>query len=107
MKTFNLTENFSKKSGVLTVTIEGSMTLSNSASIKEELLPIIDKKQDTHIVVKNLTDIDLAGLQLLIALKKSIINNGKKAIYEVEFPSESQELIRRSGFWNILIPVKE
>lgn len=97
MKTYSLTERISIN-GSRSLTIEGEITLSNSLFIKEELLEAIGNGNGAHHICAKLTDLDLAGFQVLEALKKSLQEAPEKPTFEITLPKEVAELAYHTGF---------
>ena len=51
--------------------ISGEMTIYNAAALKEELMPVFgDDQRDLEIKLDGVTEIDSAGAQLLMLVKK-------------------------------------
>jgi len=64
--------NLKKRKGTTSVLqIEGEMTIYRAAELKETLLATLDKAAGVEIDLSKVTDIDTAGVQLLILAKQS------------------------------------
>lgn len=50
--------------------IEGDMDIYNAAALKEELMPVLEDARDLEISLADVTEIDTAGVQLLMLAKK-------------------------------------
>ncbi len=50
--------------------IEGEMTIYNAAVLKEKLMPVLEDSRDLEINLAEVTEIDSAGVQLLMLAKK-------------------------------------
>lgn len=61
-----------------TLAIEGELTIYTAAKRKPELLAFIKSGKEFEINLAGVTDIDTAGLQLLILLKREASQAGKK-----------------------------
>jgi anti-anti-sigma factor len=59
-----------KKKGVMTLHIEGDMTIRTAAELKNELMEHISKPCELEIVLSEVSEIDTAGMQLLILAKR-------------------------------------
>lgn len=57
--------------------IEGEMTIYNALSLKEQLLSALDEERSLEIDLSQVTEIDCAGIQLLILAKKERAHSGK------------------------------
>ncbi len=98
MKAFSVKSEISPSDGATAITIEGALTLANGYALRNSLLEILPQDGDVHIVVREVDDIDLSGLQLLVALKKRQLRRGKKVSFEVALPTELREMAVHSGF---------
>ncbi len=61
-----------------TLAIEGDLTIYTAAERKPELLAFIKSGKEFEINLAGITDLDTAGLQLLILLKREASQHGKK-----------------------------
>lgn len=61
-----------------TLTIEGELTIYTAAKRKPELLAFLNSGEDLEMNLAGVTDIDSAGLQILILLKRDAEQAGKK-----------------------------
>lgn len=53
------------------VDIEGEMTIYTAAQLKEQLLPVLNDDKALTITLANVTEIDSAGVQLLMLVSKT------------------------------------
>lgn len=60
-----------------TLAIEGELTIFTAAEEKPKLLKFLKKGKQLEINLANVTDIDTAGLQLLILIKREAAEAGK------------------------------
>ena len=67
------------------IALEGEITLHNLDRWYEQLQPALDDQGDVTFACKNLIYLDTAAFQLLVSLKKSLIN--RSLIFQ-EVPSE-------------------
>jgi anti-anti-sigma factor len=58
--------------------IDGEMTIFRAAELKAALLPEIERAQEIEIDLSHVSEIDSAGLQLMIAAKLEAILRGKQ-----------------------------
>ncbi len=58
--------------------IEGEMTIFRAAELRATLLPEIEKAAEIEIDLSRVTEIDSAGLQLMIAAKLEALLRGKQ-----------------------------
>ena len=67
----------SKKSrGGRLITLDGDMTIYQAADIKAQLLPILAKSGDIEIDLSRVNDMDSAGLQILMLIKRELTKRG-------------------------------
>lgn len=60
-----------------TLTIEGELTIYTAAKRKPELLAFLNSGEDLEMNLAGVTEIDTAGLQLLILIKREAAQSGK------------------------------
>lgn len=58
------------KNGICRLAIDGEMTIYTALEMKAQLLPHLDKLKELEVDLSQVTEIDSAGLQLLILLKR-------------------------------------
>ena len=80
------------------ITIEGELTLSNALAVKEELITLLNKNDSLEVDCKSIQQIDLSGIQLLLALKQSAISQNKTIKLECDLPDDISKIIKNSGF---------
>ena len=56
---------------------QGEMTIYNAAVIKDQLTPFFSAQQDIEINLSKVTDIDSAGVQLLLLTKRELLAAGR------------------------------
>jgi anti-sigma B factor antagonist len=61
--------------------IDGELTIFTAAEMKSTLLAFLNTNDDIEINLANVTEIDAAGLQLLILLKRESAKAGKTLHY--------------------------
>ncbi|HCI13792.1 MAG TPA: anti-sigma factor antagonist [Gallionellaceae bacterium] len=59
------------------ISVEGEMTIYRAAELKASMLPEIERAQKIEIDLSHVTEIDSAGLQLMVAAKLEAIQRGK------------------------------
>lgn len=52
------------------VVVEGEMTIYNAAALKDALMPALEDPRELEINLANVTEIDSAGVQLLMLAKQ-------------------------------------
>jgi len=86
-----------KKDSSGTIVLKGHMTVSEAESIHSRLEPLLDDlMQDITLDLSEVDEIDISGLQIIYAIKKSFENEGAFRIKAVSAPVK--ECILLSGF---------
>ncbi|MEO6734539.1 MAG: hypothetical protein ABIN01_25185 [Ferruginibacter sp.] len=88
--------------GNVQISFEGQLAIKNAAAIKSGLLTALSSAQNLAVVFRNIIKLDLAILQLLIALQKSASRLKKKIIFDIESTDYIKSVIHNSGLENIL-----
>jgi ABC-type transporter Mla MlaB component len=88
--------------GTEELTIEGDFNLRNIAHAKAALLESNSRKNDEALNLKNVTALDLAGVQLAYAWRKSLQAQGRQATITLPEDEGIKDLIKKTGITNIL-----
>lgn len=83
--------------------LEGQLNIGNAHGIKRELIFALNGSQNLELVFRNIIKIDLAVLQLLIALQKSAVRLEMKLSFDMELTDDIKSVIQNSGLEKILI----
>jgi hypothetical protein len=75
--------------------------LSSIHTLKEKLTDAISRYSTIHVIVKNIAAIDLTGIQLLFAIKRSSETLQKKFSFDIDLPDELNTIISQAGFHNL------
>ena len=70
-----------KNKQVMQFPIEGEMNIFMAQELREAIMPVIAKSDEIEIDLASVTDIDAAGLQLLVSFKLESILRGKTLRY--------------------------
>lgn len=89
--------------GSAQILFEGLLTTRNAAAIKNALTSNLKSCQNLNVVLKNITKIDLAVLQLLIALQKSMASVNKKLLIQIELSEYINTVIQCSGLGQLFL----
>ena len=89
-----LTSNKNK----VTIQILNECTINNVKNVKEELASTVDKLKALSIEVKDNTNIDLAGLQLLYSLKKEFEDSNRNITFLFNLNEDMKSILMNSGF---------
>jgi len=66
-----------KKQGTHILPLEGELTIYNAAELKPSLIEALHKGQEMEIDVSKISEMDTAGLQLLLLTKREAVNQNK------------------------------
>jgi anti-anti-sigma regulatory factor len=81
------------------VKLPNEMTLNHVAEIRDVLLPALRSREPIELDAQEVTEIDVAGLQLLCSLHRGACNQNTKVTYLGGVRGETiEEAERRAGF---------
>lgn len=80
------------------VVIEGELTLRNVSAIRSKLLEALQDYQTLKISMKNVTAIDLSGIQLLYSAIKTLDVMKKRVDMDIHLPADLELLLIKAGF---------
>jgi anti-sigma B factor antagonist len=90
-----MTIEFSERNGILH--LAGEMTIYQAAEIKQPLVAMLQARHDLEIDLSGIIEIDTAGVQLLILIKKEADRAGKK----LRLVSHSQAVLEMMNLYNL------
>ena len=79
--------------------IEGDLGVSNAEALKAKLLAI-DFKYDVSIQLTNIETVDMAGIQIIYSLTKSLTAKGLNPKLKAELNERQAEVLRNTGFYD-------
>ncbi|MBN2297672.1 MAG: STAS domain-containing protein [Deltaproteobacteria bacterium] len=80
-----------------TIVFKGQMTVSEAESIHSKLEPLLDEMlRDITLDLSDVDEIDISGLQIIFAIKKSVESEGYFRIKAIS--ASVKECIMLSGF---------
>ncbi len=84
------------------LTLEGELTIYSAAETKTQLLAFLDSANELEINLAEVSEIDTAGLQLLILAKQEARRSGKKLHFSLHSPAVIQllELANLAAFFD-------
>lgn len=88
-----MSERSPMPAGAGRVAIEGELTVRHAAAVREQLLAALRGNQEVHLDLTGVSELDSAGVQLLLAAGESAVAAGK--------------VLRLSGFSRPVIDVLE
>ncbi|MFP4092846.1 MAG: lipid asymmetry maintenance protein MlaB [Cyclobacteriaceae bacterium] len=77
--------------------LQGDLTISNAAYIKDEMIKALDKYNITSLQVSEVENLDLSVLQLIYAFRRAARTGGNEIQLELSLPDEIDLLVRQSG----------
>jgi anti-anti-sigma factor len=78
------------------------LTIYTAASCQEELFDLLTAKEDIKLICRELTEIDAAGIQLLLSLKKTTFQEDF-SLQLTNVSSEVEEIFAVAGIRDLLI----
>lgn len=85
------------------VLLEGQLVIRNAKTIKNELIVALTDSQNIVLVLRHIIKMDLAVMQLLIALQKSAAKLGKNLSFDFELTEYIKSVMQHSGLAEIFI----
>ncbi|MCK5278202.1 MAG: hypothetical protein KAK04_06685 [Cyclobacteriaceae bacterium] len=83
------------------LTINQDMTIINAGELKAKMEEALNSASSLDLTLKNIEVMDLAGIQLIYALKKEAENQIKKLKINFDLKTDLLENIRLSGFGDL------
>ena len=77
---------------------EGTLTVREIESVHSRLRELIGRHDRVEIDLATVTEIDLSGIQLLLAARKSAQTAGKTVLLAQPLPAPVREALVRGGF---------
>lgn len=77
--------------------LEGQLAIRNASLLKKELLTALSNSQNLELILKNITKVDMAFLQLIIALQKNAAKNNKSVSLQMEPSTYLSSIIKKNG----------
>jgi ABC-type transporter Mla MlaB component len=94
------TPQFNGNSNSVHIVLEGELLLKHIHELAAEITVVIHQYEDITIALKNIVNIDLACIQLLLAAKQTAIASKKKIACQVELPAEVENVLNHAGLNN-------
>jgi anti-anti-sigma factor len=66
-----------EKTALLNVVVHGELTVSTGADVRDDLLSALDTADEVEVDLTRVTEIDSAGIQIMIAAKREASARGK------------------------------
>lgn len=87
-----MTINIEASNGVCHAQVTGEMTIYHAAEMKGELLPHLDRCNEMEINLSGVSEIDTAGFQLLLLVKREASRANKLLRFEAHSPATLEVL---------------
>ena len=84
------------KSGILT--LQGELTISHVGEIRNALVEAFDSAERVTVDVSSTTDVDVAGVQLLFACRRTSTAHGKKVCLRLGDNKRFADFLEEIGF---------
>ncbi len=97
-KDIKIEHNKNSKSKTIEIIVENEATIKNEEDFYIVFLSILDKNDLIKITLKNIEAFDLAFLQLLISIEKTVLLLNKQVYYKFELRRSVSIIIENSGF---------
>jgi hypothetical protein len=95
-----------KKIKKINMIIEGEFNISNAQVVKDNCSKLLQHFDTVSITLKNITDIDLAAIQLLHVLKSSPGFAQRTVTIDSELSKEDKNLINTAGLMGVITTSK-
>ncbi|MBF0426185.1 MAG: STAS domain-containing protein [Magnetococcales bacterium] len=89
-------------SGTGTLTLTGDLTIQHAQELKESLLEAALQSMHLNLNFKDVDRVDLAGLQLLCAAHRALLERKKGLTVVSQVPDVLKEAIKTAGFENCI-----
>lgn len=85
------------------VLIEGELTIQSALVLKDRMNHVFENYDFVDFTIRNVQQVDLAGIQFFYFLKKLFVPQGKTISVDAEFSKEDRQLIDTCGFQEIFL----
>src|SRR5258706_2143088 len=91
------------------VAISGAMTIYGAAADKETLLDAMDGDAEVEVDLSGIAEMDTAGAQLLVLLKREATSAGKRVVLSGHSPAvlEVFDCYRLAAFFDDAVVIRE
>jgi anti-anti-sigma regulatory factor len=99
--TYSITSKKDSSLKIQNLTIEGDLGANNAEAIRAKLLST-DFKYDVNIELTKIETLDLACIQLIYSLVKTLVAKGLKVNIKSDFSDRLEEAVRNTGFIDLI-----
>ncbi|ABK43153.1 anti-sigma-factor antagonist [Magnetococcus marinus MC-1] len=82
--------------------LTGDLTIQQAAELKESCVQAVQSGDSLVLNLSGVTRIDLAGLQILCAMHRALVDEGKSLTLQGEIPKPFKETVHIAGFQGCL-----
>lgn len=100
MLKYTQSEIKSKNSSQILLT--GSLVLGEVENVLEKLKVAVEKYSKIELQLRSIDEIDMSGVQLIIAFKKKMNKLNKTVSIVIELSEEKEKLLERAGLSELL-----
>lgn len=86
-----------EKGGRAQITFSGKINVDNIESMLPEINAAIDKFGSFVFKIREIESLDLAGMQMLISIKKTLDKTRKSAEFDFNLPDNIRESVSEAG----------
>jgi len=84
------------------INFSGELTIQNLENEYVEIYKAVNKYNFVRITLSQIIELDLAFIQFMYVMKKTDKTTDKTVQFSIELPTSMQNLVRNSGFEEIL-----
>jgi len=84
------------------VHISGELRITTVEDFLPELNSVLDKFSKISIIGREISEIDLPVVQLLISINKTLKNEAKEISFDFDLPEISEKSLRNSGLFELI-----
>jgi ABC-type transporter Mla MlaB component len=93
----SITPQINENAKSVNIILEGELVLKNLHDLATEVKGIIRQYDEITIELKNIINLDLACIQLLLSAKQTAVSQQKRITCKVELPVELNKVMEHSG----------
>lgn len=80
------------------ISFDGKVTVEHVAELKKTLDDALNTQEDIELLFSSVSDVDLAGLQLLCSFHRTVVGAHKKISRKGSMPDVMQKGVAEAGF---------
>ena len=79
------------------VILSGSLVLSSAGDIRAQLLQALDESDIVHLMLQDVTEVDLSLVQIICAAHRSALQRKKSLVLQKDLPDSFVQIIEDAG----------